>query len=86
VSSGSLQFQLRVHDPLQADRLTPSRPSHPADMSERCQRPIQTDRHGHPPIGVASCPVGKIGVGWAYYAVGKALGIDVLSPQLALTA
>jgi hypothetical protein len=27
------------------------------------QRPIQTDRHGQPPIGVSSCPVGEIGVG-----------------------
>lgn len=24
---------------------------------------MQTDRHGHPPIGVSSCPVGEIGVG-----------------------
>jgi hypothetical protein len=32
-----------------------------ADMSDPCRRPIQTDRHGHPPIGVSSCPVGKIG-------------------------
>ena len=23
--------------------------------------PIQTDRHGHPPIGVSSCPVGGAG-------------------------
>ena len=24
---------------------------------------MQTDRHGQPPIGVSSCPVGAIGVG-----------------------
>ena len=29
-------------------------------MSDPCRRPIQTDRHGHPPIGVSSCPVGEI--------------------------
>jgi len=30
-------------------------------MSDPCRRPIQTDRHGHPPKGVSSCPVGEIG-------------------------
>ena len=30
-------------------------------MSGPCRHPIQTDRHGHPPIGVSSCPVGEIG-------------------------
>ena len=37
--------------------------AHPADMSDPCQRPMQTDRHGHPPVGVSSCPVGEFGVG-----------------------
>ena len=32
-------------------------------MSDPCPRPIQTDRHGQPPLGVSSCPVGQIGVG-----------------------
>jgi hypothetical protein len=36
-------------------------PSHLADMSDPWPRPIQTDRHGQPPIGVSSCPVGEIG-------------------------
>ena len=34
--------------------------AHPADMSDPCRRPMQTDRHGQPPIGVSSCPVGEI--------------------------
>ncbi len=33
------------------------------DTSDPCRRPMQTDRHGHPPIGVSSCPVGEIGSG-----------------------
>ena len=35
-------------------------PSHLADTSDPCPRPMQTDRHGQPPIGVSSCPVGEI--------------------------
>ena len=58
MSSGSRQLQLRVHDPLQADRHTPPT-AHPADMSDPCPHPMQTDRHGHPPKGVSSCPVGE---------------------------
>ena len=43
--------------------IDPRSKTHPANMSDQCQRAIQTDRHGHPPIGVSWCPVGEIGVG-----------------------
>ena len=53
---------------------------------------MQTDRHGHPPIEVSSCPVGddrkndpyvlnglNVYAGQlTYYEVGKALGSDVV--------
>jgi hypothetical protein len=29
-----------------------------SDMSDTLSAPHQTDRHGHPPKGVSSCPVG----------------------------
>jgi len=62
-------------------------PSHLADTSDPCQRPMQTDGHGHPPKGVSSCPVGKIRRwGGPIMRLAKHLGIDVLPPQLALTA
>ena len=32
-------------------------------MSDPCRRPMQKDRHGHPPIGVSSCPVWEMGGG-----------------------
>ena len=50
-------------------------------MSDPCQRPMQTDRHGHPPIGVSSCPVGKIGGGVAACSALPLLRIPKLTRQ-----
>jgi hypothetical protein len=52
----------RLHSDAHARRGAVWRPTaHPTDMSDPCQHPTQTDRHGQPPIGVSSCPVGEIG-------------------------
>ena len=51
-------------------------------MSDLCPRPMQTDRHGHPPIGVSSCPVGRdIGDGLAACGVVFLLCIPKLTRQ-----
>jgi hypothetical protein len=50
-------------------------------MSAPCRRPIQTDRHGHPPIGVSSCPVGEIGGGVGACGVVTLLRIPKLTRQ-----
>ena len=54
--------QVHVHDPSHADRLEPDALP-PNGHVRPLSAPMQTDRHGQPPIGVSSCPVGEIGVG-----------------------
>ena len=55
--------------PLREQWILNGQTRHPTDTSDPCQRPMQTDRHGQPTVGVSSCPVGDFGVGVAAYII-----------------